>query len=312
MAKKKTKSKSYDQAVIEAAMALLGVSANYTKLDVHKVFRRKAKHHHPDVGGRDGAMRALNEAKDLLLAALANRPPPENMPAHASEQTGSYEQKQGGSVATTPLEYGALYAAFEHFNKELFGGCLPDVFIAYQRKAGMLGHFSADRYSGRVDELGRHELALNPDSFIERADKQIASTVVHEMVHHWQHHFGKTGSRGYHNKEWAAKMKAVGLQPSNTGAIGGKETGQRMSHYIIPGGPFVQSYNKLAATGWKLNLQSAPRPGGTGKPNKDRPKSTCPRCGGNAWSKPNYQLACVDCGNIPMVQEFQSYDQAAE
>jgi hypothetical protein len=34
-------------------MALLGVPANYTKLDVHKAFRRKAKHYHPDVGGRD-------------------------------------------------------------------------------------------------------------------------------------------------------------------------------------------------------------------------------------------------------------------
>jgi curved DNA-binding protein CbpA len=130
MAKKKAKSKSYDQAVIEDAMALLGVSANYTRLDVLKAFRRKAKHHHPDVGGSGEAMRALNEAKDLLLAALANAPAPENMPAHAPEQSKSYDQKQDDKgVANTLAEYTGLQTAFDHFNKELFDGKLPIIFL---------------------------------------------------------------------------------------------------------------------------------------------------------------------------------------
>ena len=41
-------------------------------------------------------------------------------------------------------------------------------------------------------------------------------------------------------------------------------TGQRMSDYIIPGGPFTQAFAKLAAIGWCLNLQSAHRPGPKG------------------------------------------------
>jgi hypothetical protein len=57
------------------------------------------------------------------------------------------------------------------------------------------------------------------------------STLVHEMVHVWQQHCGTPSKRGYHNKEWATKMKSVGPQPSSTGMVGGKETGQRMSHY---------------------------------------------------------------------------------
>ena len=44
-------------------------------------------------------------------------------------------------------------------------------------------------------------------------------------------------------------MKAIGLQPSSTGMVGGKETGQHMSDYVIPGGPFETVYKKLAATG---------------------------------------------------------------
>ena len=42
-------------------------------------------------------------------------------------------------------------------------------------------------------------------------------------------------------------MKAVGLMPSNTGAVGGRETGQQMLDYILPGGPFELSFHRLEA-----------------------------------------------------------------
>ena len=64
-------------------------------------------------------------------------------------------------------------------------------------------------------------------------------------------------------------MKIIGLMPSNTG-IGGKETGQQMDHYILPDAPFTQAFAELAATGWKLNLQSTIYAGGERKPKKDR------------------------------------------
>src|SRR6516165_11710886 len=119
----------------------------------------------------------------------------------------SYERADDEPVAITPVEYGGLQEGFDHFNRELFSGKLPDVFITYQRKAGMAGHFAADRYSGRIGKFGKHELALNPDAFINQTDKQICQTLVHEMTHVWQHVHGKPEARGYHNKEWAAKMK---------------------------------------------------------------------------------------------------------
>jgi hypothetical protein len=115
------------------------------------------------------------------------------------------------------------------------------------------------------------------------------------MVHLWQHTFGKPSSRGYHNKEWATAMKAVGLQPSSTGAVGGKETGQRVTHYIIPGGPYAQAFAALAATGWKLNLQSAPHVGAPKAP-PSKVKFSCPSCGQNAWGKPDLAITCTPCG----------------
>lgn len=198
-------------------------------------------------------------------------------------------------AAITPIEYSGLQAAYDFFNAELFGGALPDVFITYQRKAHSYGHFAPDRFSSRVAEDGRHELALNPDGFIDRPDKNILSTLVHEMAHVWQHYFGTLKSRHYHDKEWAAKMKEIGLQPSSTGMPGGKEIGQQMSHYIIPGALFELSYDRLAATGWRLNLQSAPRPGQRGGTNS-KTKFTCPACHQNVWGKPDSAVDCRHCG----------------
>src|SRR5262245_58143092 len=97
----------------------------------------------------------------------------------------SYEPTADKPLAITPVEYGGLQEGFDHFNRELFSGKLPDVFITYQRKAGMTGHFAADRYSGRIGTFGKHELALNPDAFISQTDKQICQTLVHEMTHVW-------------------------------------------------------------------------------------------------------------------------------
>jgi SprT-like family len=199
------------------------------------------------------------------------------------------------TVAITPIEYGGLQEAFEHFDAALFKGALPDCFITYQRKANSFGYFSPDRFSGRIGKWGKHELALNPDAFINQSDEQICQTLVHEMVHLWQHVFGKPAARGYHNKEWAATMKAIGLQPSNTGMVDGKETGQKMMDYIIADGPFTAAYGKLAATGWRLNLQSAHRPGAKGGTNS-KTKFTCPSCGQNAWGKPDLAIICKLCG----------------
>lgn len=204
-------------------------------------------------------------------------------------------KKADDPVAITTIEYGGLQAAFDHLNRVLFDGKLPDAFITYQRKPHMRGHFSDDRYSARVGEFKKPELALNPDEFIGRSDEQIVSTLGHEMTHLKQHRFGKPSSRGYHNKEFARMMKEIGLMPSNTGAVGGKETGQQMSHYVIPGGAYQRAFAELAGGGWKLNLQSTICAGGSRKKNDSKTTFTCPVCEANAWGKASSGLVCKAC-----------------
>jgi hypothetical protein len=82
--------------------------------------------------------------------------------------------------------------------------------------------------------------------------------------------------------------------PSNTGAPGGKRTGQQMNHYILPGGAFALACDQLLSRGFQLNWQSGPfATEKTGRQSKV--KYTCTECGQNAWAKPGASLVCGVC-----------------
>jgi hypothetical protein len=212
----------------------------------------------------------------------------------------------------TLQEYQGFQKAYDFFNRELFAGGLPQVLVTLQRHANSRGYFSPERFKGRLLKASVHELALNPDTFTGRSDAMILSTLVHEMCHVWQETYGAPSRRGYHNQQWATKMREVGLQPTTTGKEGGAETGQAVTHYILPGERYATAYAKLAATGLQLNWQSLPAMGqGKGK-SSSKTKFSCPGCGQNAWAKPGALLICGACydngegDTTPMVAERQS------
>jgi predicted SprT family Zn-dependent metalloprotease len=196
-------------------------------------------------------------------------------------------------MSITTTEYGSFQEAYDFFNRELFGSVLPELLITLQRKAHSMGYFSYRRFSARREQSETHELALNPDTFKAQTDEQILDTLVHEMVHVWQYSFGTPSRSGYHNREWALKMKEAGLQPSSTGKPGGKETGQRMSDYIVEGGPYALAYQRLANTGFKLSWDSKID---SRSRILSKVKFRCPECGQNAWAKPDASLICGHCG----------------
>lgn len=51
---------------IEISYRLLGVSPSSSWDEIEKAYRRKAKIHHPDLGGDEDTMKALNEAYEIL------------------------------------------------------------------------------------------------------------------------------------------------------------------------------------------------------------------------------------------------------
>ena len=206
-------------------------------------------------------------------------------------------------------EYGSLADAFDYFNAGLFEGVLPPVLITLNhRAANSFGYYHKKRFSRRhlspVAAPELPEISLNPKAMAGCSDMEVLSTLVHEMVHLWQDVFGTPSRGGYHNREWAQKMEGIGLMPSNTGAPGGRRTGQQMADYILTGGLFERACRKLLDRGWKLNwhvLSERKKLGDTGIVNVGRidvskTKFTCPGCAQNAWAKPAAYLVCGCCG----------------
>lgn len=203
----------------------------------------------------------------------------------------------------TTIQYKTLDEAVNYFNKKLFDGKLPDVFIIFQRKPRMAGHLSFERLSERDGKNKVTELALNPDMFYERTDIEILSDMVHEMVHLQQHCFGNPPRKSYHDREWGDMMKAIGLYPSKTGEPGGKETGQSMDDYIIEGGKFEIAAGAFLLGGKKLLLESIPTPKVEKEKKRTRWKWTCPVCMTNVWGKKDLHVACGDCGELFVIEE---------
>ncbi|MEM7133415.1 MAG: SprT-like domain-containing protein [Chloroflexota bacterium] len=215
-------------------------------------------------------------------------------------------------MATTTKEYSAFDYAYSWYNQTLFDSTLPNCLITLQRHRLAYGYYWPNRFQHRQQhEQTTDEIALNPDAFVGHPDKEILCTLVHEMAHLWQQHFGKPGKRGYHNMEWASKMELIGLMPSDTGLPGGKRTGYAMSDYAIPGGPFEIVTEKLLATGFVVNWQSNERQlraigseaqTTTATPtmpkSRNKTKYSCHNCGLNAWAKPKARLICGDCQRI--------------
>ena len=204
-------------------------------------------------------------------------------------------------MTPTKQIYGALEMAFAHFNRDLFDNSLPPALLTLQRKGTRtMGYFSPMRFRGRKSETTTDEIAMNPKHF-GRSLEETLDTLVHEMVHLWQQHFDSPSRGGYHNKRWAMKMKEIGLQPTNTGKPGGKETGQKMTDYPIAGGAFEVSCRKLVTAGFDLVWAEAIAEidGPDVRPLEDDEKGRirwiCPVCEAKAWAKPSAVLGCYQC-----------------
>jgi predicted SprT family Zn-dependent metalloprotease len=169
----------------------------------------------------------------------------------------------------TPTEqvYTELQHAYNVFNAQLFDGQLPPCLITMQRKNRTYGYVSGERWNNLAGTV-TDEIAMHPMHCATRSAEELLSTLAHEMVHLWQHHCGKPSRRAYHNREWAEKMEAIGLEPSDTGCPGGKRTGQHMSQYIRDGGPFHRTYTALLVQGCALSWRDRAREGDAGKKTK--------------------------------------------
>lgn len=148
-------------------------------------------------------------------------------------------------VKPTKEAYEALQFAYDFMNDRLFGGELQGCLITLNSTGRSFGFFSPQRFSRR-DGVITDLINLSPAYFATRPVEDTLSTLAHECCHQWREYEGTPpGRRAYHDKIWSTKMIEIGLQPSSTGSPGGKEVGEKMSHYIMPHGRFIKVCKEL-------------------------------------------------------------------
>jgi hypothetical protein len=214
------------------------------------------------------------------------------------------EEKAAPVFVTDPTKttYLSLVQAYEYLNANLFAGRLPTCLVTLQRKANCRGYFAGGRFASRDGARTTDEIALNPSTFKERDTKCILSTLAHEMVHLQQHHFGKPGKGGYHNKEWGDLMLVIDLKPVSLDQPG-KMVGNKVTHEVVPGGWFDRVCDELIGQGVQIDYVEVWTDEGKAKATKKlKVKYSCPECGINCWAKPECSFICGDC-NEPMEAE---------
>jgi len=98
---------------------------------------------------------------------------------------------------------------YDQLNTEFFSEKLPKAVISIGPDLAVrLGHYQPGR-----DGIGaRHKIHLNSRHF-GRIESDVGVTLLHEMMHVYQHLFGRVGHRQrYHNHQFAEMAAAIGFR----------------------------------------------------------------------------------------------------
>lgn len=175
---------------------------------------------------------------------------------------------------------------------QALGPCM----ITFSRPSGRAKAFGFYHPASWADDNGEKiaEIAINPHTMMEYGFVEVVQTLTHEKVHQWQHEHGRPSRNGYHNGEFAAKMRSLGLMPSSTGKPGGKQTGQKVADYIIEGGVLDQFVKGLPKR-LKLPFMGLPKAKKKQSASAGYVKHVCLGCRGIARAKSSMKLRCGEC-----------------
>ena len=92
-----------------------------------------------------------------------------------------YNEGMKRSATPTRAQFEAYEKMFVYFNERLFSGGLPACLLNFSRRTKTNGFFAPSRWERGKNV--RHEISLNPSTLKSRKPLEVASTLVHEMVH---------------------------------------------------------------------------------------------------------------------------------
>jgi ribosomal protein S27AE len=192
-----------------------------------------------------------------------------------------------------------LTRAFDLFNDELFGGCLPQVMLQLRNKPGTWGYFQLNKWETPDGQL-LDVINLDSGTANTRPLIQLCSTLVHEMAHAYVCNFVcYRDSTGGHRKEWRAEMDRLGLPPVKGGC-----TWRTATHRIDPDGLFSRAFARHEQELQSLPWQELIRAGRGGVRGPDRVKFHCPECGTSFQARPTLQALCGQCSTTTRLVPF--------
>lgn len=202
----------------------------------------------------------------------------------------------------------AYARAFDFFNARLFGDRLPQPMLGFTSRKMVHGLFISNAWRDRKTGAYVHEIKLNPADLASRTSRQIASTLVHEMCHEDQELNGKPGRKGYHNRQFAQMMLALGLQCTDDGTPEGKQTGTRITHVILDDGPFAKVFEDMPEDLFLPFYANAGSGAKKPKPPRSKFKYTTDTSDVAFWGKPGIYAVCFHTG-APFLREDEPQDQ---
>lgn len=189
-----------------------------------------------------------------------------------------------------------LEEAFDLLNKVYFESTLQKIAITIQSTPRAHGHFTP--WDSWVDgDASIKEINLGAES-LKRPVVETVATPLHEMVHYYCHINGiQDTSQGntYHNKRFKVECEKRGLIIGYDRGIG-----------YSPTTPSSELANLVEQQGWgdRIKLfRDERRKNPTGKKLSSTRKYSCPKCGLSVRATKTVNIACVECGNLRMIEQ---------
>ena len=159
----------------------------------------------------------------------------------------------------------------------------PALTIEQLRRA--YGHYRLGRNGFGIND----EIAINVSHLQGSPYWRVLGTLLHELLHEWQEHRGKTRSRStfnYHNKEYRDKAASLGLMVSSRG----------VTSYVFGDTPFMQLLQLYGVDTCLVPKDKDPLP--LVLPKSKLHLYMCPCKVRVRVGRSRFNARCLDCGGL--------------
>ena len=221
-------------------------------------------------------------------------------PKETETDCGVHSNEDGKLLNPTKEHYGEVVALLEWLNRSFYKGELALPMVTFRLALKSFGAYVPRKWDHRSGPT-RPEFRLNPLLFKGAAFETQCMELLRLMEHLRQ---GKASRTNYHDRDYAEGMKEHGLQTHRDDASH-KETGERITLSVIPGGKFeklVAKKGESFAFSWAIRGEQKGAAEGDKSGEKKESKSgrkfkyECPveGCETSFWGKDGQKGGCFE------------------